>query len=74
MKYNEALKIISEYIHIDDKDGIVMSRQCGKSEISTVKIIHRLYLYMKAQNTVYFYRKKSSLNMQTALQMPFPSR
>ncbi len=39
MKYKEALKIISEYIHIDDKDRIVMSRQCGKSKISTVKII-----------------------------------
>ena len=64
MKYNEALKIISEYIHIDDKDGIVMSRQCGKSEISTVKIIHRLYLYMKAQNTVYFYRKKKALKFR----------
>ena len=64
MKYKEALKIISEYIHIDDKDEIVMSRQCGKSEISTVKIIHRLYMYMKAQNTVYFYRKKSSLKFR----------
>ena len=64
MKYKEALKIISEYIHIDDKDEIVMGRQCGKSEISTVKIIHRLYMYMKAQNTVYFYRKKSSLKFK----------
>ena len=64
MKYNEALKIISEYIHIDDKDEIVMGRQCGKSKMTTYKIIHRLYLYMKAKNTVYFYRKKSSLNFK----------
>ena len=64
MKYNEALKIISEYIHIVDKDGIAMGRQCGKSEMTTYKIIHRLYLYMKAQNTVYFYRKKSSLKFR----------
>ena len=64
MRYKEALKIISEYIHIDDKDGIVMSRQCGKSENTTYKIIHRLYMYMKAQNTVYFYRKKSVLKFR----------
>lgn len=64
MKYKEALKIISEYIHIDDKDEIVMSRQCGKSKSSTLKIIHGLYMYMKAKNTVYFYRKKSSLNFK----------
>ena len=64
MRYKEALKIISEYIHIDDKDEIVMGRQCGKSEISTVKIIHRLYLYMKAKNAVYFYRKKSVLKFR----------
>ena len=64
MKYKEALKIISEYIHIDDKDGIVMSRQCGKSEMTTYKIIHRLYMYIKAQNTVYFYRKKKALKFR----------
>ena len=64
MKYNEALKIISEYIHIDDKDEIVMGRQCGKSKMTTYKIIHRLYLYMKAQNTVYFYRKKKALKFR----------
>ena len=39
MKYKEALKIISEYIHIDDKDEIVMRRQCGKSKMTTYKII-----------------------------------
>ena len=64
MRYKEALKIISEYIHIDDKDRIVMSRQCGKSESSTAKIIHRLYMYMKAKNTVYFYRKKKALKFR----------
>ena len=64
MKYNEALKIISEYIHIDDKDEIVMGRQCGKSENSTVKIIHELYMYMKAKNTIYFYRKKKALKFR----------
>ena len=42
MKYNEALKIISEYIHIDDEGDIGIGRQCGKVVITTVKIIHRL--------------------------------
>ena len=64
MKYNEALKIISEYIHIDDKDEIVMGRQCGKSKMTTYKIIHRLYLYMKEQDSVYFYRKKKGLKFR----------
>jgi len=64
MRYKEALKIISEYIHIDDKDEIVMGRQCGKSESSTAKIIHRLYMYMKAKNIVYFYRSKSALKFR----------
>ena len=64
MRYKEALKIISKYIHIDDKDEIAMGRQCGKSEMTTYKIIHRLYMYMKAKNTVYFYRKKSALKFR----------
>ena len=64
MKYKQALKIISEYIHIDDKDEIVMGRQCGKSKMTTYKTIHGLYMYMKAKNTGYFYRKKSSLNFR----------
>ena len=56
MKYKQALKIISEYIHIDDKDGIVMSRQCGKSENVLAKIYHRMWNYMESKFTVQKYR------------------
>jgi len=52
--------IVSEYNNSKDESAI----QSGMSKINTIRIIHELYMYMKAKNTIYFYRKKRSFKFR----------